>query len=115
MTVSVSMTMIISLRFFISFSSFNRLLSARLDLLNIDTAVLLSLFGSVLSELMPLLEDLLGLNILNSSQLLTIELIATQSIQINFLTKPFELESDFLENINNLFTAKNFLVIHTSD
>lgn len=75
----------------------------------------MTLLLTVSAELVPFLENLLGLNIFDGSQLLAIELVAAERVEIYLLAEAFEFEAELLQDVDDLLTAEHLLVVHTSD
>ena len=74
--------------------------------------------GVLLSDLLqlaPLLEDLLGLDIFNGGQLLSVELVATEAVKVHLLAKLLVLDADLLEDVGDLLTLQDGLVVHAGD
>jgi hypothetical protein len=66
-------------------------------------------------EVSPLGEDLHCLNVLDSSQLLSVVLVSAERVEVDLLSKTLILTLDELEDVDNLFTVKYLVVVHTSN
>lgn len=66
-------------------------------------------------EVAPLGQDFHCLNVFNSSELFSVVLVATKSIEVDFFTKSFIFVLDNFKDVVNLLTIENLFVIHTSN
>ena len=77
--------------------------------------LLLLLLESEILEVPPLGQDLHGLNVLDCCKLISVVLIAAQGVEIYLLSEAFVFSLNDLEDVGDLVTVVNFLVIDTND
>lgn len=92
-------------------------------LLRTDVHILqfvLELLGLAVSQLvvlvrLPSVEDLDGLDVLDSCELLAVILVATELVEVDALAKTLVLHFDNLEDILDLLAIKNILIVHSGN
>ena len=66
-------------------------------------------------EVLPFGKDLHSLDVFNGGQLISVVLVAAQRIEVHFLSKAFVLSLHNLENVCDLLTFIDFVVIDSND
>ena len=75
--------------------------------------LLLSSLLGVLLERLPSSKDFLGLNVLNSSQLISIIFVSTERVKSNFLAESLLVLFLYdLKNVVDLLTVVNFVIVN---
>lgn len=73
---------------------------------------LLSVLGLDNLEVPPLGEDLHSLNVFDCSKLLSVVLVSTKRVKVDFFAQTLVLALHQLQDVDNLFTVEHFVVIH---
>lgn len=77
--------------------------------------LLLFVFDSHVFEVLPLGEDLHGLDVLDGGQFVPVVLVAAEGVQIHFLSEALVLPLDDLQDVGDLLTVVDFLVVDSYD
>jgi hypothetical protein len=87
---------------------------AVVDVEAIDAHLLLVLGFDDL-EVSPLGQDLHSLDVLDGGKLLPVVLVTTERVKVDLLAQALVLGLDKLQDVDDLLTVQNLVVIHTSD
>lgn len=84
-------------------------------LLDQKATVLLTKLNLHVLEVSPLLQDLHGLDVLDCSQLLSVVLVTAKRVEVDLLAQVFVLVLHKLHDVDDLLTAKDLVIVHSSD
>ena len=104
---------VVGVRVFVNCDRLSAGVILKLNLSHLFHHLLFLLLDSDVLEVSPFREDLHGLDVLDCGQLVSVVFVAAKRVEVDFLAQAFVLTLHDLQDVQNLFTVVNLLIIDT--